>query len=275
MAKIAVIYYSTYGHVKAMALKEAEGLKAAGADVSVFQIPETLPQEVLEKMHAPPKDADIPEITVDDLPNFDGFLFGLSTRFGSYPAQFKAFWDQTGGLWASCALHGKYVGVFVSTGSPNSGQETSVRNTLSNFVHLGLIYVPFGYKNAFADLTNLSEIHGGSPWGAGCYAGTDGSRMPSDLELGMAVAQGKAFGAVVSKATSQRSSNASSAAQSTAVAPTPENEKATAPDPSAAAAATAATAATTATDARAKQQSTNTAPPKKESSKFCGICSIM
>lgn len=270
MAKIAIIYYSTYGHVKAMALKEAEGLKAAGADVSIFRIPETLPKEVLEQMHAPPQDASIPEITVDDLPNFDGFLFGFSTRFGTYPAQFKAFWDQTGGLWATGALHGKYVGVFVSTGSPNGGQETSVRNTLSTFVHMGMIYVPFGYRDAFADLTNLNEIHGGSPWGAGCYAGSDGSRMPSELELGLAVAQGKAFGTVVGKTTSHGSSNASTVEQSTAVATTPENEKATAAAPAAAAAA-----ATAATDDRAKQQSANTAPPKQESKKFCGICTIM
>lgn len=151
-------------------------------------------------MHAPGKPADIPVITAADLTEFDGFLFGFSTRFGTYPAQFKEFWDSTGGLWASGALHGKYFGIFVSTGSPNGGQEVAIRNSLSNFVHHGLIYVPLGYKNVFGELGNLEEVHGGSPWGAGALAGGDGSRQFSDLELEVGFTQGKTFAETVIKA---------------------------------------------------------------------------
>ncbi|KAF5117819.1 hypothetical protein DV454_000913 [Geotrichum candidum] len=183
-----------------LAEKELAGLKAAGVDAQIFQIPETLPQEVLDKMHAPAKPADIPVITAADLTEFDGFLFGFSTRFGTYPAQFKEFWDSTGGLWASGALHGKYFGIFVSTGSPNGGQEVAIRNSLSNFVHHGLIYVPLGYKNVFGELGNLEEVHGGSPWGAGALAGGDGSRQFSDLELEVGFTQGKTFAETVIKA---------------------------------------------------------------------------
>ena len=151
-------------------------------------------------MHAPAKPADIPVINAADLTEFDGFLFGFSTRFGTYPAQFKEFWDSTGGLWASGALHGKYFGIFVSTGSPNGGQEVAIRNSLSNFVHHGLIYVPLGYKNVFGELGNLEEVHGGSPWGAGALAGGDGSRQFSDLELEVGFTQGKTFAETVIKA---------------------------------------------------------------------------
>lgn len=151
-------------------------------------------------MHAPAKPTDIPVITAADLAEFDGFLFGFSTRFGTYPAQFKEFWDSTGGLWASGALHGKYFGIFVSTGSPNGGQEVAIRNSLSNFVHHGLIYVPLGYKNVFGKLGNLEEVHGGSPWGAGALAGGDGSRQFSDLELEVGFTQGKTFAETVIKA---------------------------------------------------------------------------
>jgi NAD(P)H dehydrogenase (quinone) len=49
-------------------------------------------------------------------------------------------------------------------------------------------------------LSNLEEIHGGSPWGAGTFSAGDGSRQPTELELNIASAQGKAFYEAVSKA---------------------------------------------------------------------------
>ena len=112
-------------------------------------------------MHAPPK-PDYPIITPDILATYDAFLFGIPTRFGNFPAQWKAFWDSTGGLWASGALAGKYAGVFVSTAGPGGGQETTVYNSLSTLTHHGIIYVPLGYKHAFPQLTNLEEVHGGT-----------------------------------------------------------------------------------------------------------------
>lgn len=252
-----------------MADKELEGLKAAGVDASIFQIPETLPQEVLDKMHAPPKPSDIPVITVDDLAQFDGFLFGFSTRYGTYPAQFKSFWDATGGLWAQGTLHGKFVGLFVSTGSPNGGQETSVRNSISTFIHHGLNYVPLGYKNTFAQLSNLDEVHGGSPWGAGTYAGGDGSRQPSDLELEVAFIQGKTFAETVAKSFGSSSESATPVVE--------EKPKADAAPAAAVAPVTKVkeSGADAAKSGRSTQQAVDTAPKKEESKKFCGICTIM
>ena len=120
-------------------------------------------------MEAPPK-PNYPVFEVNQLLEYDGFLFGVPTRFGNFPAQWKTFWDGTGGHWMTSALHGKFVGLFVSTGSLGGGQESTVISTMSTFAHHGMVFVPLGYKHTFAALTNLDEAHGGSPYGAGTLA---------------------------------------------------------------------------------------------------------
>ncbi|KAM5450080.1 flavodoxin-like fold protein [Microsporum audouinii] len=196
--KIAIVFYSMYGHIKTLAEAEKKGIEAAGGTADIFQIAETLPEEVLAKMHAPAKSA-YPVIEPQELTSYDAILFGVPTRYGNFPAQWKAFWDKTGGIWAKGGFHGKYVGAFVSTGTPGGGQESTVIACMSTFVHHGMIFVPLGYKNTFPILANLSEVRGGSPWGAGTFAGADGSRQPSALELELAVTQGKCFYETVSK----------------------------------------------------------------------------
>ena len=158
-------------------------------------------------MYAPAQDNSIPFITPDKLKSYDvssinnfcpssppstcqsphlshlpfgdqAFLLGIATRYGNFPAQWKAFWDATGGLWMSGALHGKYCGLFVSTASIGGGQETTAANSMSTLVHHGIIYVPFGYARAFAEMSDLSEVRGGSAWGAGTIAGGNGERQP-------------------------------------------------------------------------------------------------
>jgi NAD(P)H dehydrogenase (quinone) len=196
--KVAIIIYSMYGHIVKMAESVKSGIESAGGSTAIYQIAETLPEEVLAKMYAPAKPS-YPIITPSELADFDAFIFGIPTRYGNFPAQWKAFWDATGGLWASGALAGKFAGVFVSTGTPGGGQEATIINSLSTLTHHGIIYVPMGYKNTFGQLANMSEVRGGSPWGAGTYAGADGSRQPSALELELATLQGKGFWEVVSK----------------------------------------------------------------------------
>ncbi|KAG1903443.1 flavoprotein-like protein [Suillus fuscotomentosus] len=196
--KVAIIIYSMYGHIAKMAESVKGGIESAGGSAVIYQIAETLPAEVLTKMYAPAKPS-YPIITPAELANFDAFVFGVPTRYGNFPAQWKVFWDATGGLWASGALAGKFASVFVSTGTPGGGQEATIISSLSTLAHHGIIYVPLGYKNTFAQLTNISEVRGGSPWGAGTFAGPDGSRQPSALELELATIQGKSFWEVVSK----------------------------------------------------------------------------
>uniref|UniRef100_A0A1Y1NJV7 Flavodoxin-like domain-containing protein n=1 Tax=Photinus pyralis TaxID=7054 RepID=A0A1Y1NJV7_PHOPY len=199
--KIAIVFYSMYGHIRQLAEAEKKGIEKAGGTADLFQIPETLSDEVLGKMHAPPKPTDIP--TLDDpaiLTKYDAFLLGIPTRYGNFPGQWKAFWDKTGGIWASGGYFGKYAGLFVSTGTPGGGQESTAIAAMSTLTHHGIIYVPLGYAKTFPQLTNLSEVRGGSPWGAGTFAGADGSRQPSALELELATIQGENFYQTVSKA---------------------------------------------------------------------------
>lgn len=120
-------------------------------------------------MNAGPK-SDYPIITTSIMKSYDAFLFGIPTRFGNFPAQWKTFIDATGGLWKTGALCGKYAGLFVSTGGQGGGQEVTALNSISTLTHHGIIYVPFGSHNAFSLLSPLTEVRGGSPWGAGTFS---------------------------------------------------------------------------------------------------------
>jgi NAD(P)H dehydrogenase (quinone) len=155
---------------------------------------------VLTKMHAPPK-SEIPVLSDPSvLEQYDAFLLGIPTRFGNFPAQWKAFFDQTGKQWATGGFHGKYAGLFISTAGLGGGQESTAINALSTLAHHGIIYVPLGYAKAFGILTDLSEARGGSPWGAGTFAASDGSRQPSENERTLATIQGEEFYKTVAKA---------------------------------------------------------------------------
>ncbi|CAF0877582.1 unnamed protein product [Brachionus calyciflorus] len=189
---VFVIYYSMYGHVQALAREVCKGLEKAGVNAKLFQIAETLPQEVLEKMGAPPKAADIPVITVDKLTEADGLIFGIPTRFGMLPAQVKALFDQCGQLWMKGALANKFVGTFFSTGSLAGGQETTALTCMPFFAHNGMLFVPIGTKSKI--LGDNSAVRGGSAYGAGCIAT---GPAPSAAELQLAEEQGFDFGSVV------------------------------------------------------------------------------
>ena len=149
-------------------------------------------------MHAPGQSADVPIATPETMKQYDAFLFGIPTRYGNYSAQWKTFIDQLGQLWASGALWGKYFGLFVSTASPGGGQESTAIAALSSWVHQGMIYVPLGYKHT-PQLNDLEEVRGGSPWGAGTFASGNGSRQPTQKELEVCEAQGKAFHETVAR----------------------------------------------------------------------------
>ncbi|KAJ3512236.1 hypothetical protein NLJ89_g3630 [Agrocybe chaxingu] len=193
--KVAIVIYSLYGHVAKLAEAEKAGIEKAGGKVDIYQVPETLTEDILTKMHAPAK-PDYPIITPDILATYDAFLFGVPTRYGNFPAQWKAFWDSTGQLWAGGKLAGKYGGFFVSTAGLGGGQEATVIASLSTLTHHGIIYVPFGYATAFGQLTNLDEDLLGvlepSP-------AATGARQPSALELEIATIQGESFYKTVSK----------------------------------------------------------------------------
>ncbi|KAG6500967.1 hypothetical protein ZIOFF_040830 [Zingiber officinale] len=190
-------YYSMYGHVAKLAEEIQKGVNSVeGVEVKLWQVPETLSEEVIGKMGAPPK-SDVPIIQPNDLAEADGILLGFPTRFGMMAAQFKAFIDATGGLWRSQALAGKPAGIFYSTGSQGGGQETTPLTAITQLAHHGMIFVPIGYTFG-AGMFEMADVKGGSPYGAGTYAG-DGSRNPSQLELEQAFHQGKYFATIAKK----------------------------------------------------------------------------
>ncbi|CAF1089659.1 unnamed protein product [Didymodactylos carnosus] len=193
---VFVIYYSMYGHVKQLAQKIIIGLEKNGVEPKLFRVNETLPRDVLDKMHASPPDTSIPVIEVNRLPEADAFMFGFPTRFGSAPAQMKTLFDSCGQHWINNTLYHKPAGLFFSTAGLGGGQETTALTTVTFLTHLGMIFVPLGYKNP--KLRDSKEIRGGSAYGAGTLAGA-GDRQPTSLELDIAESQGHEFADVVKK----------------------------------------------------------------------------
>ncbi|KAG2494146.1 hypothetical protein HYH03_007782 [Edaphochlamys debaryana] len=196
--KVFLIFYSTYGHILKLAETYKEALeKEEGVEVAIYQVPEILSPEVLEKMHAPPKSAH-PVIDPHTLDQADAFVFGFPTRFGMMASQMKSFFDATGVLWQKGALHGKPASMFTSTASQGGGQETTIMTAVTQLAHHGMIFVPAGYA-AGGVMFGVDEAKGGSPWGAGTLAGADGSRQPSEAELEAARVQAKNFATVAKK----------------------------------------------------------------------------
>jgi NAD(P)H dehydrogenase (quinone) len=180
MSKVLVLYYSSYGHIEAMAYAVAEGAREAGAEVDVKRVPETVP-EAIARGASFKLDQPAPIATVQELANFDAIVVGSGTRFGRVSSQMAAFLDQAGGLWMRGALHGKVGGAFTSTGTQHGGQEMTLFSMITNLLHFGMVIVGLDYGHA-GQMT-LEEITGGSPYGASTIAGGDGSRQPSANEL--------------------------------------------------------------------------------------------
>jgi NAD(P)H dehydrogenase (quinone) len=187
MAKVLVLYYSTYGHIETMAQAVAEGARAAGAQVDVKRVPETAPEAVAKAAHFK-LDQAAPIAEIGDLEHYDAIVIGTGTRFGRMSSQMAAFLDQAGGLWARGALNGKVGAAFTSSATQHGGNETTLFSIIANLLHFGLIVVGLPYSHQ-GQMT-LAEIVGGAPYGATTIAGADGSRQPSALELEGARHQG-------------------------------------------------------------------------------------
>ena len=197
MPKILVLYYSAYGHVETMAEAVAEGARqVAGAAVTIKRVPEIVPEDVARKS-GHKLDQKAPIADPNELADYDAIIFGVPTRFGNMAAQMRNFMDQTGGLWMKGALVGKVGSVFTSTATQHGGQETTITSAHHTLLHQGMIIVGLPYS--CPNLMIMTEITGGSPYGAGTLAGTDGSRKPSENELVMARFQGKHVAEITAK----------------------------------------------------------------------------
>ncbi|UVE17921.1 NAD(P)H:quinone oxidoreductase [Pseudomonas sp. LS44] len=187
MKKILVLYYSMYGHIERMAEAVAEGARSVpGVEVTVKRVAETMPEDLARKAGAK-LDQAAPVATVQELADYDAILFGTPTRFGNMCGQMRSFLDQTGGMWVKGALIGKFASVFTSTGT-GGGSETTITSFWHTLAHHGMLIVGLPYSAA--ELSDISELRGGSPYGAATVAGSDGSRMPSLMELALATYQG-------------------------------------------------------------------------------------
>jgi NAD(P)H dehydrogenase (quinone) len=188
MAKVLVLYYSTYGHTEQLAQAVAEGARSAGAEVALKRVPELMPPEVARSAGAKlDQAADV--ATPGELAQYDAIIIGTPTRFGRVSSQMANFLDQTGDLWGKGALIGKVGGAFVSTASQHGGMETTLFSVLTSLMHHGMITVGLPY--AYAGLTKMDEVTGGTPYGASTIASVDGSRQPSENELAGGRFQGR------------------------------------------------------------------------------------
>ena len=187
MTKILVLYYSSYGHIETLARAEAEGAQSVeGTEVTVKRVQELMPEEVARKAGVK-LDQEAPFAEPQELRDYDGFLFGTPTRFGNMASQMRNFLDQTGALWMDGSLIGKPAGVFTSTAT-HAGNETTITSFHSTLLHLGMVVVGLPYSAP--ELTDVSELRGGSPYGASTVAGPDNKRTPTEIELSLARFQG-------------------------------------------------------------------------------------
>lgn len=197
MTKVLVLYHSSYGHVETMAGEIAAGVREVpGVEVTIKQVPETMPEDARKaaymKLGQP-----APVATPEELGDYDAVIVGTPTRFGGMSGQMRTFWDQTGALWAKGALLGKVGSAFVSTGTQHGGHEETVRSLHTTFLHHGMVVVGASY--GAAELSDVSEIRGGSPYGAGTIAGPKGDRTPTEKERAVARYQGKRVAEIAKK----------------------------------------------------------------------------
>jgi NAD(P)H dehydrogenase (quinone) len=196
MAKILVLYYSSYGHIETMAEAIAEGARQAGAQVDIKRVPELVPPDIAKAAHFK-LDQKAPVATVAELANYDAIIIGVGTRYGHMASQMANFLDQTGGLWMSGALVGKVGSAFSSTATQHGGQEVTLFSIITNLLHFGMVIVGLPYS--FQGQMRQDEITGGSPYGITTIAAGDGSRKPSQNELEGARFQGRHVAEVAKK----------------------------------------------------------------------------
>ncbi len=196
MAKILVLYYSSWGHMEQMAKAAADGAREAGADVTIKRVPELVPEEVAKAAHYK-LDQEAPIAEPLELENYDGLIFGMSTRYGAMAAQLKNFLDQTGPLWAKGALVNKIATVMSSTATQHGGAELAILSAQASLQHHGMIIVPLSY--AYEGQSGNDVVRGGSPYGMTTTSDSDGSRQPSAQELEGAKFQGKRMAEITIK----------------------------------------------------------------------------
>jgi len=197
MAKILVLYYSSYGHIERMAESVVAGAREVqGCEVVLKRVAELVPKEVAERSHYK-LDQAAPLADPMELADYDGIIFGCGTRYGVMASQMRNFIDQTGSLWMKGSLVGKVGSAFSSTASQHGGQETTLMSHYASLMHLGMVIVGLPYS--YAGLLEMGEVTGGTPYGATTLTRPDGTRQPSQNELEGARFQGRHVAEITTK----------------------------------------------------------------------------
>jgi NAD(P)H dehydrogenase (quinone) len=196
MAKVLVLYYSSYGHIERMAHEVAVGVQEAGGSGVVKRVPETT-REDLARQAGFKLTQSAPVALIEELADYDGVVFGTPTRFGNMAAQMKHFLDQAGGLWMKGSLVGKVASVFSSSATQHGGQESTILTFHPVLLHLGFVIVGLPYS--FQGQMGVDQVMGNSPYGASTIAAGDGSRQPSAIELAGARFQGSHVARIAQK----------------------------------------------------------------------------
>lgn len=178
MAKVLVLYYSSYGHIETMAEAVAEGVEMGGGVATIRRVPELVPHEVAQQSHYK-LDQKAEIATVAELEEYDAIIVGAGTRYGHMASQMSNFWDQTGPLWQRGALIGKVGAAFTSTATQHGGQEITQFAIITTLLHHGMVIsgLPYSFQGQMTE----EEIVGGSPYGASTITGQ--KRNPSNIDL--------------------------------------------------------------------------------------------
>ena len=204
-ARVKIVFYSMYGHIYRLAEAVADGAREVpGTEVELLQVPELVPEDILERSGAKKAReafAHIPVAAPNDLADADAVIFGIPARYGNMCAQMRNFLDQTGSLWAKGALVGKVGSVFASTNCQHGGQETTIISSLISLLHHGMVLVGLPYTETRQ--CTMDEITGGSPYGATTVVGQGNGRMPTKNELTMARFQGHHVATITQKLASK------------------------------------------------------------------------
>ena len=167
--------------------RQSYSQSVSGVQADVKRVPELVPAEVAENSGYQ-SEPSVPVAKVSELAEYDAIIFGTPTRYGRMSSQMASFWDQTGGHWVKGSLIGKVASVFTSTAT-GGGSETTITSTWVTLAHQGFVIVGLPYSAP--ELTDISELRGGGPYGAATMAGSDNSRQPSEKELSLARFQGR------------------------------------------------------------------------------------
>lgn len=176
--RLAVIFYSTYGTNHQMSEIAAEAARAAGADVRLLRVRETVPDEIVEAQEAwkaqREQMKDIRVAGPEDMEWANAYLFSAPTRFGVSAGQMRAFFDSLGPLWSKGALANKAVSGMTSAQNPHGGQEATLISLYTTMMHWGTIIVAPGYTDP------IQFKAGGNPYGVTVTA--NDAPIPEDVK---------------------------------------------------------------------------------------------